>query len=94
MSRPSDDPLDRLCRLARLSRPIQDHDELQQRLAAVVKAFADLKDVDTDALAEAEAEAGRLRSDEPGPVLTVGEALANSARTAADCFLCPRVVEG
>ncbi|MEQ1634439.1 MAG: Asp-tRNA(Asn)/Glu-tRNA(Gln) amidotransferase subunit GatC [Planctomycetota bacterium] len=94
MARPSDDPLDRLCRLARLSRPTLDHDELQQRLAAVVKAFADLKEVDTDALAEAEAEEGRLRSDEPGPVLSVAEALANSARTAADCFLCPRVVEG
>ncbi len=94
MSAPTDNPLDRLCRLARLRPPTTGRDELERRLKAVVSAFADLREVDTGGVVDATPPPGRLRADEPGPVLTVEEALANSANKAADCFLVPRVVEG
>lgn len=89
--------LQHLALLARLDLPEERRAELERRLASVLEAFATLLAVDTGPPAPAAAPdpaAAGLRPDEPGPVLPREQVLANAPRTAAGCFLVPRVVEG
>ena len=84
-----------LALLARLELPAERHAAVQMRLGGVVAAFAALRAVDTSAVtAPPPCPALPLRADEPEPVLPVEAVLRNAARTAGDCFLVPRVVDG
>lgn len=88
-----------LCRLARLRLPADGGAGAQQRLAAVLAAFASLRAVDTTSCQEDDGEASplagaTLRADAVGPVPAAEASLAHAARTAGGCFLVPRVVDG
>lgn len=65
-----------------------------ERLQRIVEAFEALRDLP---LAGIEAGASPspvgLRADQPGPVLTQAEVLANAPKAAAGSFLVPRVVD-
>lgn len=88
-----------LCRLARLRLPADGGAAVQQRLTAVLAAFASLRAVDTssspadDGLGSPLPSAA-LRADAVGPVPAAEAILAHAARTAGGCFLVPRVVDG
>lgn len=83
-----------LCRLARLQLPPERAAELAGRLEKVLAAFASLAQVDTRGVEPAAPASASLRPDQPTASLTVEQALANAQRTAAGCFLVPRVVDG
>lgn len=92
---PSANLLDDLCRLARLRLHDASRRDLADRLDAVMQSFSDLRNVPTAAEGTTRNDATcALRRDEPSPVLTQEQALANASRTAGGCFLVPRVVEG
>ncbi len=88
-----------LCRLARLRLPADGGAGVQQRLTAVLAAFASLRAVDTSSCqgedgVDSPVAAAALRADAVGPVPTAEASLAHAARTAGGCFLVPRVVDG
>ncbi len=91
---PDDAELDALCHQARLRLDAGARAELTRRLSAVLGSFAALRAVDTRSVAPEEPATAPLRADEPGPVLALDAVLCNAQRTAGDCFLVPRVVEG
>jgi len=91
---PDDAELDALCHQARLRLDAGARAELTRRLAAVLGSFAALRSVDTSSMAAIEGTSVPLRPDVPGPVLALDAVLRNAQRTAGDCFLVPRVVEG
>ena len=91
---PDDAELDALCQQARLRLDPSARGELRRRLSAVLESFASLRAVDTRSVGPDDAQILPLRLDEPFPVLPVSSVLANAKRTAGDCFLVPRVVEG
>lgn len=91
---PDDAELDALCQQARLRLDPFARAELSRRLSAVLHSFASLRAVDTRSAGPESGPALPLRSDEPAAVLPVPSVLANATRTAGDCFLVPRVVEG
>lgn len=86
--------LDALCRAARLDLDAPARARLGERLARVTAAFAALQTLDLGDDPPAADRPLRLRVDEPGPCLPLERVLGNAARTAADCFVVPRVVEG
>ena len=91
---PDDAELDALCHQARLRLDAGARAELTRRLTVVLGSFAALRSVDTSSVAAIETTTAPMREDEPGPVLALDAVLRNAQRTAGDCFLVPRVVEG
>lgn len=88
-------PIDELCRLARLRLEDSARQELSLRLHAVMRSFEGLRAVAVPPyVASPQDTACRLRTDEPTAPLSQEQALANASRSAAGCFLVPRVVEG
>lgn len=90
----ADRDLDALCRTARLDLDPAARARLGDRLRRITEAFASLAALELGPDDSAPPAPLRLRADEPGPCLPVERALGNAARTAADCFVVPRVVEG
>jgi len=69
---------------------------VRERLQRIVEAFAALRDLATAGVEPTPASPPSpppLRPDQPGPVLTPSEVLANAPQHAAGCFLVPRVVD-
>ncbi len=95
-----DMPIDRaelqqLCDLARLNLPAEREAEVLGHLQRIVSAFAALRRVPTDGSGAPDAEPPPtpLRADAPGEPLPRQEVLGNAPKSAADCFVVPRVVD-
>jgi aspartyl/glutamyl-tRNA(Asn/Gln) amidotransferase C subunit len=86
--------LDDLCRAARLRLDPSTRAEVASRLLAIMESFAELRTVADASPPQPDRAGCALREDTPQPCLTVEAALSNAKRTAADCFVVPRVVEG
>lgn len=88
-----------LCRLeemARLHIPTDRLAVVRERLQRIVDAFEALRDLRTagvEPTSHAQPSPTPLRQDLPGPVLAPMAVLANAPRSAAGCFLVPRVVD-
>ena len=82
--------------MARLHLPAERLAVVRERLQRIVLAFEALRDLPTAGVEPAPpplAPPPCWRADQTGPVLTPEQVLANAPRSAAGCFLVPRVVE-
>jgi aspartyl/glutamyl-tRNA(Asn/Gln) amidotransferase C subunit len=95
MTEAKDAALAALCRLARLQLTPDRAAEVGQKLAAVMASFEPMRAFTPESGTSVEnASSLPLRPDEPEPTLPLDAVLRNATRTAGDCFLVPRVVEG
>ena len=95
MTEAKDAPLAALCRLARLKLTPDRAAEVGHKLAAVMASFEPMREFTPETGTSAESGASLpLRPDEPESTLPLDAVLRNATRTAGDCFLVPRVVEG
>lgn len=90
--------IEHLGRLAHIRLDSARREELRGKLQQLVAAFsalaeADFGDAADDAGGRATLTPDRLRPDDAETPPAVADVLANAPRTAADCFVVPRVVD-
>jgi aspartyl-tRNA(Asn)/glutamyl-tRNA(Gln) amidotransferase subunit C len=87
--------VEHVAHLARLGRTDDELSRLEGQLNNILEQYRVLADQDTDAIAPTaqtiEVE-NILREDEPGPSLTVEEALSGAAERSGDHFVVPAVL--
>jgi len=91
------DTVHTLARLVRLRLSPEQEERARDQMGRLLEAFQSLQALDTEGVEPSAYPLPlhhRSRSDEPGPVLTQEEVLANAPRRRSGSFLVPRIVEG